>query len=324
MTQRALITGASGFIGRHLVRELVQRGWQVHILAHARTLDWPQECEVFQGDITDPSSLKAPLQQVDTVFHLAAALGASQLDRQGFARVNVQGTANLLSAAREHGTARFIHFSSAGVLGHLEPEKTAEEGSVCQPQDIYDRTKLEAERLALGQSAGGPGVVVVRPGWVYGPEDRRTFKLIRAIARRRFLLVTKGQAWQTPVYVDDLIQGTLLCAEKASSRSLYHLAGPETLTVREIVDTIAAAAGTRVPRLTLPLFPVKVAAWKLDKSFRLFHREAPLTPGKLAFFIHPKPLSSLKAQQELGYAPPTDFRTGSARAIAWYREHGWL
>jgi dihydroflavonol-4-reductase len=321
---RALVTGASGFIGRHLVRELARLRWDVRVLVHQRTQEWPPGCAAFQGDITDPSSLEKPLQNVDTVFHLAAALGSSQLGRKGFARVNVEGTANLLSAARDQGSARFIHFSSAGVLGHVEPGTTAEEGTACRPQDIYDLTKLEGERLVLDQAAGGPGIVVVRPGWVYGPEDRRTFKLIRAIARRRFLLVTKGKAWQTPVYIDDLIQGVLLCADKAGSGSLYHLSGPETLTVREIVDAIAAAAGTRVPRLTLPLFPVKVAAWKLDKTFRLFHREAPLTAGKLAFFIHPKPLSSRKAMQDLGYSPLTDFRTGMARAIAWYRDNGWL
>jgi len=324
MRQRALVTGASGFIGSHLVQDLIRHGWQVRVLSHNRTPDWPRECEVIRGDITDPTSLQEPMRQVHTVFHLAAALGAAQLDRRGFARVNVDGTANLLSAAREHGAARFIHFSSAGVLGRVEPEKTADEDTACRPQDIYDLTKLEAERLVLEEAEDGPSVIVVRPGWVYGPGDRRTFKLIGAIARRRFLLVTRGLAWQTPVHIDDLIQGTLLCAEKASAGSLYHLAGPETLTVREIVDTIANAAGTRVPRLTLPLFPVKVAAWKLDKSFRLFHREAPLTPGKLAFFIHPKPLSSRKAQQELGYAPLTDFRTGMARTIAWYRENEWL
>jgi dihydroflavonol-4-reductase len=323
--QRALVTGASGFIGSHLVRELVRHGWQVRILSHTRTLDWPAECEVFSGDITDPASLRGPMGRVDTVFHLAAALGASPLDRQGFTRVNVSGTANLLAAARDHGAARVIHFSSAGVLGRVEPGKAADEATVCRPQDIYDRTKLEAERLVLeGGRKEGPDVVVVRPGWVYGPGDRRTFKLVRAIARGRFLLVTRGRAWQTPVFVDDLVQGTLLCAEKAPPGSLFHLAGPETLTVRQIVDTIASAAGTRIPRPTLPLFPVRVAAWKLDKAFRLFHREAPLTPGKLAFFIHPKPLSSRKAERELGYAPPTDFRTGMGRALAWYRENGWL
>ncbi len=321
---RALITGASGFIGQHLVRELAARRWDLRLLVHEKTLDWPETCEIIKGDITDPASLVQPLQKVDVVFHLAAALGASLLEEKGFARINVQGTANLLQAALESGVGRFIHFSSAGVVGHVEPNQTADENYPCQPQNAYDRTKLDAERLALKQAINGQDIVVVRPGWVYGPEDRRTFKLIRAIARRKFVLVTKGLAWQNPVFIDDLIEGVLRCAENGMGGEIYHLSGPETLSVRQIVDTIAAAAGTRVPKFTLPLFPVKVAAWKLDKAFRFFHREAPLTPGKLAFFIHPKPLSSLKAQQKLGYHPATDFQTGITQTIAWYRAQGWL
>jgi nucleoside-diphosphate-sugar epimerase len=321
---RALITGASGFIGRHLVRELAQRGWDLRILVHERTQGWPETCEIFKGDITDPASLVRPLQQVDVVFHLAAALGASLLDKKGFARINVQGTANLLQAAQESGVRRFIHFSSSGVLGYVEPNQTADENYACRPQNPYDRTKLEAERLALKRAEKGQDIVVVRPGWVYGPEDRRTFKLIRAIARKKFVLVTKGRVWQNPVFIDDLIDGVVLAAEKGAGGQIYHLSGPETLSVRQIVDTIAAVAGTQVPKFTLPLFPVKVAAWKLDLAFRIFQREAPLTPGKLAFFIHPKPLSSLKAQQKLGYNPTIDFQTGMTRAIAWYRAQGWL
>ncbi len=321
---RALITGASGFIGQHLVRELAARSWDLRLLVHEKTLDWPETCEIITGDITDPASLVGPLQKVDVVFHLAAALGASLIGEEGFARINVQGTTNLLQAAQALGVERFVHFSSAGVVGRVEPNQTADENYVCRPQNPYDRTKWEAERLALKHARNGQNIVVVRPGWVYGPEDRRTFKLIRAIARRKFLLVTKGKIWQNPVFIDDLIQGVLLAAEKGTQGEIYHLSGPETLSVRQIVDTIAAAAGTQVPKFTLPLFPVKVAAWKLDLAFRIFRREAPLTPGKLAFFVHPKPLSSLKAQQELGYHPTTEFQTGMIRTITWYRSQGWL
>ncbi len=321
---KAAVTGASGFIGRHLVRRLVAEGWDVRLLVHRRSWAWPESCRIAEGDITDPASLRGVLSGADTVFHLAAALGASTLGRKGFERINVLGTVNLLQEARSAGVRRVVHFSSAGVLGRVQPGEVADENTPCRPQDVYDRTKLEGERRALEEAAAGRDVVVVRPGWVYGPEDRRTLKLIRPIARRRFLLVTRGRVLQTPVFIHDLIQGALLCAGKGESGGIYHLAGPEVLTVREIVDTIAAACGTRIPRATLPLFPVRVAAWKLDRAYRLFGREAPLTTGKLAFFIRPKPLSSAKAGRDLGYAPAFDFRTGMSHAVAWYREQGWL
>jgi len=321
---KALITGATGFIGRHLVRELDRRGWDLRILIHNQSLDDPPGLELVQGDITDPASLEDTMSGVDVVFHLAAALGASLLGPGGFARVNAQGTGNMLDAAHKAGVGTFVHFSSAGVLGHVEKQAAATEDLPCRPLDHYDRTKLEGERLALGKADSGQRVVIVRPGWVYGPGDRRTFKLIRAIAKKKFVLVTRGKALQTPVYIDDLIRGVLQAADQGAPGGVYHLAGPELLTVREIVDTIADAAGTRVPCWTLPLFPVKVAAWKLEVLYRLLGREAPLTRGKLAFFIHPKPLSSDKARKELGYSPLVDFQTGATRSIAWYRSQGWL
>jgi nucleoside-diphosphate-sugar epimerase len=321
---KALVTGASGFIGRHLVRELSRRGWDIRILIHRNTPEEPTGLELVRGDITDPASMENALTGVDTVFHLAAALGASLLGPEGFARVNVQGTAHMLDAARKAGVERFIHFSSAGVLGHVESKTAASEDFPCRPRDLYDRTKLEGERLALKEQSTGLNVVILRPGWVYGPGDRRTFKLIRAIAGKKFVLVTRGLALQTPVYIEDLIRGTMLAVERGSPGSVYHLAGPELLTVRRIVDTIAAAADTKVPRWTLPLFPVKVAAWKMEMLYRLMGKEAPITRGKLAFFIHPKPLSTAKARQELGYSPSTDLAAGMAKAIDWYRSQGWL
>jgi dihydroflavonol-4-reductase len=167
-------------------------------------------------------------------------------------------------------------------------------------------------------------VVVVRPGWVYGPGDRRTFKLIKAVADRRFILFTRGTTLQTPVYVDDLIQGVLLAAEKARAGEIYHLAGSEVLPVREIVGLIARAAGVQFPSFPFPILPLKTAAFILEKTFVLMKKEAPLTRGKLAFFIHPKPLSIRKAVAELGYSPRTDLKKGMPQTISWYVKNGWL
>ena len=166
---------------------------------------------------------------------------------------------------------------------------------------------------------------IVRPGWVYGPGDRRTFKLIRAIARRRFVLVSGGRALQTPVYIDDLVDGALLCAEKGHgpARSTTS-SGAEVLTVKRMAETIAAAAGKKLPKLSLPAFPLKVAAWSLAGFFSLVRNEAPLNPSRLAFFLRSKPLDIQKAVRELGYVPAWKFDRGIAAAIVWYRSRGWL
>ena len=141
-------------------------------------------------------------------------------------------------------------------------------------------------------------VVVVRPGWAYGPGDRRTFKLIKAVAKKRFILVTKGSTRLTPVYIHDLIEGVLLCAKKPNGGEIFHLAGPEVLSVKDVVNIIGEAVGAQIPRFTLPLFPMKIAAWSMEKTFSFFRREAPLSLGKLGFFVHPKPLSIQKAKKD--------------------------
>ena len=321
---RAFITGASGFIGSRLAARLVRDGWHVRALVHSRALEDAAEIEKIQGDIRDGASLRAAMDGTDVLFHLASALGASRLKEEEFRAVNAGGAAAAIGAAVAAGVKRIVHFSSAGVLGHVADGKSAAEGHALDPRDAYDRTKLEGERIALEFAAGGAGVVVIRPGWVYGPGDRRTLKLFRAAARKRVPAVGRGRTLQTPVYIDDLIDGTLLCAAKGRSGEIYNLAGGEVLSVREIVAAVAEAAGTRPPRLAIPLLPAKAAAWTLDRIFSVAGKEAPLNPSRLAFFIHPKPLDIGKAVAELGYAPAWDFRHGAATTAAWYRAQGWM
>jgi dihydroflavonol-4-reductase len=321
---KAFITGASGFIGSHLVSQILRNGGQVSILRHKKDWEGFKDCRVFQGDIKDPRSLKDIFKGIDILFHLAAALGASRIDKKDFFAINAQGTENVLHAAVDAGVKKVIHFSSAGVLGSVKENKPAKETHATSPRDIYDRTKLAGEKIALRFAAQGENVVVIRPGWAYGPRDHRTFKLISAVASKKFILVTRGRTCQTPVYIDDLIHGILLCAEKASLGEIYHLAGRQGLTVKEITQEIAHATNTPLSQFPLPHFVLRIAAWKWEKAYALLGKEAPLTRGKLAFFLHPKPLSIQKAMTDLGYAPQWDFKGGIASAVAWYRQKGWL
>jgi nucleoside-diphosphate-sugar epimerase len=327
--RRAFVTGASGFVGRHLVERLLSEGWAVKAMDLRHDRPSQARLTTIKGDITDRPLLEKELEGVDIVFHLAAALGASLIGEAEFFHINAGGTAAVLEAAEKRSVKRIVHFSSAGVLGAVDPGEVAGEDYPRRPIDVYDKSKYEGERIALKHAdrpagTSGPDIVIIRPGWLYGPGDRRTLKLIKAIVNKRFVLVTKGEALQTPCYIDDLIAGTLLCAAQGKNGEIYHIAGPQVLTVKDICETIASAGGTKIPGLRLPLWPVRIAAWKLGLLYRLFGKEAPLTMGKLAFFIHPKPLDIGKARRELGYAPQTDFESGLTRTIAWLRAHSWL
>ncbi|MGD9347399.1 MAG: NAD-dependent epimerase/dehydratase family protein [Candidatus Aminicenantes bacterium] len=325
---RVFVTGASGFIGRALVEACLQRKWHVRVLEHTQAMEKEgipgTNYGVFRGDITDPASLDGIFEGVDILFHCAAALGASLLSESDFSRINAAGTDNVLNASKEAGVSKVVHFSSAGVLGSVEKGEVAHEDQAPNPQNSYDRSKLEGENIALRYADEGMDIVIIRPGWVYGPGDRRTFKLIKAIAHRRFCLVTRGDTLQTPVHIHDLVEGATLCAEKGQRGNIYHIAGREVLAVKDIVTAIASATGKKIPPFSLPLLPVKMAASILERVFALFRKEAPLTRGRLSFFIHPKPLAIQKARRELGYVPKVEFSEGISQTVEWSKAHNWL
>jgi len=324
VTTNVFVTGASGFVGSHLIEALRRDSRRIGVLSHQNHLPAFDAYETVSGDINDFPLLARSLQGTGTLFHLAAALGGSLIDPGEFERINIQGTDTVLRAAREAGVKKIVHFSSAGVLGKVPKGTVAGEDHALNPQTVYDRTKCEGERIAMRYAENGLDVCIVRPGWIYGPGDRRTFKLISAVAKKRFCMVTRGDSLQTPVYIDDLIRGTLMCAEKGRRGEIYHLAGDEALPVKSMVSTIAAAAGARIPPFYLPLLPARAAAGILETLFRAFHKEAPLTRGKLAFFIHPKPLSIEKAVSTLGFQPRVPFQEGMSTTLEWYKSHGWL
>jgi nucleoside-diphosphate-sugar epimerase len=321
---RAFITGGSGFIGSHLIESLLERGFEVKALVHSRPLQIEDKVETVEGDICDPELLGGALRGIDILFHLASALGASTIGEKEFRRINAHGTETMLEAARSAGVSRIVHLSSAGVFGAVAQGDIAAEDFPPKPVTVYDVTKLEGEEAALRFAREGSNVTVVRPGWAYGPGDRRTFKLIKSICRGRFVMATRGRGLQTPVYIDDLVKGILLAAEKGRRAEVFHLAGNEIMPVKKMAEEIAAACGRKLPRVYLPALPARLAAFMLDKSFAPFRREPPLGRSKLSFFLHSKPLAIDKAKRELGYSPEVDFRHGIERAVAWYRSQGWL
>jgi nucleoside-diphosphate-sugar epimerase len=323
---RAFVTGAAGFIGRHLANRLAGMGTEVVALVHRTELpsELAAKVEAFRGDLRDEAALGDVLRGVDVLYHLASALGANRIDAEEFQAVNASGTEAVLAAARRAGVKRVVHFSSAGVLGNVPDGLPADERRPPAPLDIYGRTKLDGERAALAAARTGQDVVVIRPGWVYGPGDRRTFKLIRMIARRRFILVGSGKLRQTPVHIHDLVTGTLLCAGKGRTGEIYHLTGPETLTVKAMARTIAEACGTEIPDFSLPLGPARAAARVLEALYKPLQKEAPLNRSRLTFFTDSKPLDIAKAVHEIGYDPKIDFTMGMTKTVEWYRENGWL
>lgn len=324
----ALVTGATGFTGSHLVSELLARGCAVRVLARsavrARTL-FGTTVDIVEGDVVDATAVDAAVRDRRLVFHLATSYREPGLPDRRYREVHVDATRSLIEAAARHGVQRFVHCSTVGVLGHVE-HPPADETTPPNPGDIYQETKWEGEQLALalGRERGVP-VAVARPTAIYGPGDLRLLKMFRAIARRRFVILGDGRIFYHMVYVTDLIEGFWRLA--TSSRAVgevFILGGARYVSLNELAAAIAAACGVGPPRLHLPLWPVQAAGSACEWICKPFGIAPPIYRRRVDFYAKSRAFSIEKARRLIGYAPAVDLEEGLARTIAWYRNEGYL
>lgn len=327
MSEATLVTGATGFTGRHLCRSLVDDGEDVVAFVRPTSDTDPLEelgvaCRTV--DITDPRDVRSAFRPFRRVYHLAAAFRSEHPDRDVFRRVNVDATRHLLDAARETGVGRFVHCSTVGVQGEIE-DPPATEDYRTDPGDHYQRTKLEGERLARRRFADGLPGTVVRPVGIYGPGDTRFLKLFRAVDRGRFVMIGSGDTLYHLTYVDDLVRGIRLAARRPEALGqVFTIGGPRYTTLRELVDTVADVLGRPRPRLRVPYRPVYWASVVCERVCRALGVEPPLFPRRVEFFALDRAFDISRAREVLGYEPRVDLETGLRRTARWYREQGLL
>ena len=323
----ALVTGASGFTGGHLARALLGRGWQVRALvrkADAAADLHAQGMQVAEGDLVDARAVDRAVAGCSHLFHVAALYREAKHPDQVYRDVNVGGTRNVVEAAWRHGVERMIHCSTAGVHGDIAT-LPADETTPYNPGDIYQETKLEGELLARRAFADGLPGVVFRPVGIYGPGDLRFLKLFRTIQTRRFVMFGPGAVSYHMTYIDDLVDGILLCAEHPEALGeVFLFAGECYTSINELVAAVARAVGVEPPRLRLPLAPLLGAAWACETVCRPLGIEPPLHRRRCDFFHKSRGFSTAKAERLLGYRPKVDLEEGIARTTRWYAEQGYL
>jgi len=239
--------------------------------------------------------------------------------------VNVEGTRNVLTACSRHGVRQLIHCSTIGVHGSVL-EVPATEKSPFNPLDLYQETKLQAEQeVWRHHHETGLPVTVIRPISMFGPGDRRMLKLFRLIKKRRFVMVGEGNALFQPAYIDDVVDGFLLCLrnEKALGEA-FIVGGDEYVPLRELVRLIAGELGVPPPWLRLPLRPVLTLADLCEKCCVPLGLEPPLHRRRVSFFQNDRAFSVEKARRVLGFQPRMPLREALRATIGWYQAHGWL
>jgi dihydroflavonol-4-reductase len=309
---RALVTGASGFIGSHVVAALLAAG------AEVRGFDRRAPADVV-GDVRDADALASAMRGCDAVFHLAALYSYSRAHAREMQAINVDGTRAVLDAAARAGVRRVVHTSSCATCGPVAGRAATEADRPARELDVpYKRTKLDGERLALSAARDGLDVVVVNPTTPVGPGDRGptpTGKMVADVAAGRARAYLPGAALNV-VAVEDVAAGHVLAFERGRSGERYLLGG-ENLPLREVFAIVAGAAGRRPPRIGVPWALAYAAARAGDAALRLVGREPSLlVVDEVRLARLPMTFDDAKARGELAYEsrPASEALASAARA----------
>jgi dihydroflavonol-4-reductase len=323
---KALVTGATGFVGAAVARALIREGWQVRALARKgsdRRNVQHLPLDVVEGDLADTASLDRALSECEALFHVAADYRLGALDPQRLYQTNVEGTRNILDAARRAGVRRIVYTSSVATVGIPKDGSPGTEDTPVTVADMighYKRSKFLAEQVA--RDSGAP-VVIVNPSTPIGPGDVKPTPtgqmVLDAAAGRMPAYVDTGL---NIVHVDDVAAGHLLAYHQGRPGERYILGGQD-MTLREILVVIAQIVGRKPPSIRLPTGVVLPIAYIAEGIARVTGRPGRITVEGVRMSRKRMFFSSDKARRELGYQwrPPTE---ALSDAITWLREQGLL
>ena len=321
-----LVTGATGHIGNVLVRQLLERGEKVRALIlpgeDRRCLDG-LDIEQVEGNVLDREKLRQSMQGARRVYHLAGVISIMPGKNPWVRQVNVQGTRNVIRAAREAEVQRLVYTSSIHALHRAPHGITIDENVPFDPEhaiSAYDQSKAEASLLVQDAACMGLDAVIACPTGVIGPYDYRGSEMghiIRGALQARLQFIVNG-AYDF-VDVRDVAQGLILAGDKGRQGESYILSG-ERLSLGGLLDLIQRVTGLRYLRLHVPMDLARFAAVFGPLYYRIARTKPRLTPYAIATVASNSVISNAKARQELGYAPRSLSET-IRDTVQWFHEH---
>ncbi len=325
---KVLVTGATGFIGSHLVEALLRRGDQVRCLIRRTSrLEWLKDLPVERvyGDCNDKASLKDAVLDVQQIFHCAGVTKATQ-DRNYF-EVNATGTENLIRSCLDHNPPlqKFIYLSSQAAAGPCQNGQGKKESDACQPVSSYGRSKRLGEEFALAHAHELP-VVILRPSVVYGPRERDMFAFVKLLSRGinpRF----SGQEQRLSLcYVQDVVDAILLASEINDPKGdIFFVSDGKDYRLEEIGDIFTQAMGVKAIRVPVPRWIIMGFASLSEAWGRLSRKPALVNRGKVEEMVQEKWVCDIsRARSLLCFKPRFPLEEGARLTVDWYRKENWL
>lgn len=326
---KVLLTGGSGFLGSHIAEQLTEAGHSVRALVRrssdTRFLRSLPGMELVSGAVEDAEAVREALEGVEAVIHAAGLVKARS--PQEFARVNVEGTRNVLQAAvARGGIRRFVLVSSLAAVGPSADGRPVSADNPPGPVTHYGRSKLAAERLVLEVADRLP-VTILRPPLIYGPRDRETLAFFRTVKSGLLPYLGDGRNTLSVVYGSDCGRACVLALTAAvRSGSAYFVDDGQIYVWREMLSELERAVGRKAfLRIPIPFGVARGVAVGVEAFGKLTGRAVMLTRDKLNELAQPNWVcESESARRDLGWSPRVTWAEGVHHTASWYRASGWL
>lgn len=325
---KCFLTGITGFIGSNLAKRLVEEGYQVNALIrnpHHPDLPDLTNVQYFTGDLHDKQVLQDAMEACEIAYHLAAYAKPWSKYPNDYYRINVEGAVNVFSAARDAGVSKLVFTSSAATISPSDGHETSDESTprVVPYFNAYESTKAEAEQKAIEFSHNGLPVVIVNPSRVYGPgpinPSNSVTRMILGYNKGKWRIIPgNGKKKGNYVFIDDVVDGHILAAQKGRAGERYILGG-DNLSFDELFQVLSEVCGRQHSMFHLPLPLMLAAARLMEAQVKITGIPPLITASFVKKYLSHWSLSSEKAVQELGYHI-TPFDKGVQRTLEWWGE----
>jgi nucleoside-diphosphate-sugar epimerase len=324
----SLVTGATGFVGSHVLDALLSQGEMVRALVRdpaAATELRHAGVEVLVGDVREPNVLVEAVRGVDVVYHCAAAVGPAFSARE-IHDIGLAGARQVLEGLRQAEAGRAVLLTSVNVLGTRHLDNATEDMPCRRSGDASADVKIDIEELAHEyERRHGVDTTILRPGLIYGPRDRHNLpQMIRALRRGKFAFIGSRQHVAPIVHVRDVVQAILSAGRTPASRGrVYHITDGSRTTIGAFVDRLAELIGCPPPRKVLPYVVPRLGCFVFESLdwLRLYRGRPPITRNSLRHLSTSRFFSIARAGAELAYVPRVPYREGLSNAVGWIEEH---